>query len=377
MADPLPLLLQTKAGIEPVSPELLAAAEQLRELGLIRFDRRMYVRCAFTEDRDFSYTNRTCTERIFLSPNLDENNRDYRCPECGREVFPDRHKKRRFEELRVKVLDDGVADYVRAQLNGDASVEPVDGVPFAWRVKRGVTGVYICIADFCDHQQIMSIQWAQQNPTCYVAVNPRALERFGPVDWLYTVSLADIIRGKADLQAAVDALASATEPKHMPALATPAYSKAAHRPEAVVQPYETATHLFVLELGGKTASINGIEVLAAQAHAAHAVLRQLAKAYLEDVLAGVPLEDYCCQTPAEIADDLQRKGKKQDAIDQEQVRRTINRLQESIEQKLRQAGIATERDSVIQVSPNTAKEGYRLNPLKVAIRPLNVSRDEK
>ncbi|MCC7409988.1 MAG: hypothetical protein IT442_18120 [Phycisphaeraceae bacterium] len=377
MADPLPLLLQTKASIEPVSPEVLAAAEQLRELGLIRVDRRTFVRCAFTEDRDFPHTSRTCTERIFLSPNLDENNHDYRCPECGREVFPDRYKKRRFEELRVKILDDGVAEYVQSKLGGDASIEQVDDVPFAWRVKRGLAGVHVCIADFCDHQQIMSIQWAQQNPTCYVAVNPRALERFGPVDWLCTVPLADIIRGKVDLRATVEALASATEPKHIPALATPVYSKTAHRPEAVVEPYETSTHLFILELGGKTASINGVEVLAAQAHAAHAILRQLAKAYLEDVLAGAALDDFCCQTPDEITANLQKKGLKKDSVNQEQVRRTINRLQESIEQRLRQAGIATERDSVIQVSPNTTKEGYRLNPLKVAIRPLNAGRDEK
>ena len=57
-------------------------------------------------------------------------------------------------------------------------------------------------------------------------------------------------------------------------------------------------------------------------------------------------------------------------IDQDLVRRSINRLQENMETRLRKAGLAVERDDVIQASPNTAKEGYRLNPFKAAIRPL-------
>ena len=155
-----------------------------------------------------------------------------------------------------------------------------------------------------------------------------------------------------------------------PALATPVYSKAAHRPEEIVRPYAATVNLFVLEIGEKTASINGCDVVAAQARTIHLILRQLAKAFLEEVIAGTPPADYCCQTPSDIADVLQKLGNKKDAVDQDQVRRTINRLQESIETRLRKAGIATERDSVIQASPNAAKEGYRLNPFKVAIRPL-------
>ena len=61
---------------------------------------------------------------------------------------------------------------------------------------------------------------------------------------------------------------------------------------------------------------------------------------------------------------------KGDVVDQEQVRRTINRLQESMADRLRKAGVAAERDDIIQASPNTTKEGYRLNPFKVAIRSL-------
>lgn len=363
--------MQTKAGIEPVTDALTAAAEKLRQLGLIMYERRAYVRCAFTEDRDFPRSNRTCCGRLFLTDRLDENNKDFRCPDCGRDVYPARDRKRQFQELRVKVLDDGVGRYVSDILTEhNVAGDLMDGVPFAWRINLGVAGVYLCIADYCDHQQLTSIQWAQQNPTCYVFVNPRAIERFAAIDWICKASLADIVSGRVDLGDTIGALAASRKPRDLPALATPAYSKAAHRPEPVVVPYEAVVGLFVVEIGDRTVSINGIEVLAAQARTAHLILRQLAKAFIEDVLAGKPPDEYCCQTPGEIADVLQKLGNKSDAVDQDQVRRTINRLQERIEERLRDAGVATERDSVIQASPNTSKEGYRLNPLKVAIRPL-------
>ena len=372
MADHLSLLLQSNAGIEPVTDEIVAAAEKLRQLGLITVDRRSYVRCALTEDRDFPHSNRTCTGRLFLSDHLDENNRDYRCPDCGRDVYPARNRKRTFDELRVRVLDDAVGKYVGDALTQfDAKLKPVDGVPFAWRVDNGLAGVHVCIADFCDHPKLMSAQWAQTNPTCYVFVSPRAVARFAEIAWITKVSLADMVGQRIDLAASVQALATNQEPRELPEMATPVYSKGAHRPEPIVAPYQVSVRLFVLEIGTRTASINGVEVVAAQARAARAVLHQIARTFTDDMLAGVPLNDYRCLTPGEIANVIQNAEDLDDALDADQVRRTINRLQKNIEDRLRDAGTATESDSVIQVSPNTAKEGYRLNPQKVALRPLN------
>lgn len=303
---------------------------------------------------------------------MDENNKDYRCPDCGREVYPTRNRKRTFDELRVKVIDEAVGKYVGdalKQFNG--KLKPVDGVAFAWRIDSGVAGVHVCIADYCDHQQMMSAQWAQPNPTCYIFVNPRAVARFAEIAWISKVSLADMVGRCVDLATVVQELAVSREPRELPAMATPVYSKGAHRPESIVAPYEVTVRLFLLELGTKTASINGVEVVAAQASAARAVLHQLARAFTDDMLAGTPVSDYRCLTPSEIADTIQEAEGLNDALDADQVRRTINRLQKNIEERLRDAGTATEIDSVIQVSPNAAKEGYRLNPFKVALRPLN------
>lgn len=368
-ADDLARLLQSRAGIEPITPTLLAAAERLRGLGIMSFNTHRYVRCALTDDRDFPYSNRTCSGRLNIDNHLDENGEDYRCSECGRTVYPFRHRKKQFEELRAKVLPDGVEQFVLAALD-ECDMRPVDGVPRAWRSNDGLAGVYLCLADYCDHERLMSVQWAQEHPTCYVAVNPRAVARFVDIDWVSKVMLADLIAGRYVLAAVVRELATSDRPYPMPLLATQIYSKGAHRPQVLTGREEGTADVFIVELGAKTVRVNDVIVLAAQARKTLAILRLLAKEYIDDVIQDTPLDEYLCQTPKDLAEALQKTSKSGDVIDDDQVRRTINRFQESVAEKLRRAGIAAEREDIIQTSPNTATEGYRLNPYKVSIRPL-------
>jgi hypothetical protein len=301
---------------------------------------------------------------------LDENAKDYRCPECRRIVYPDRHNKRRFREVRVRVLEDGVRAYVEQSLAGFGDgVHAVDGIPHVWRVEGGLAGVYVCLADFCDDQRVLSVQWAQQNPTCYVAVNPRAVERFIQVDWVPRIMLAGLVAGTVNLADKVQEIGADGTHRDLPPLATPAYSKGAHRPEVVTPEEHIPLGLFVMELGEKTARINGMDMLDTRAKTSHAILHELARAFLQDLLANKVPRDFLCQTPSELADALQKAPGKKDAMDADQVRRTINRLQDACEQRLCKAGLVAEHDSIIHASPDTAKEGYRLNPFKVAIRP--------
>lgn len=380
-AHDLSRLLQSRAGLEPVSAAVVSAAQRLSDLGVISFVIQRYVRCALTEDRDFTHSNRACSGRLVLDDGLDENGGDYRCAECGRMLYPIRSRKRQFEELRVRVIRNGVESFVGERLNTfGKNVQPVAGVPGAWRVNAGVSGVHVCLADYCDHQRFMSVQWAQHNPTCYVAVNPRALERFADVEWLGKVMLSDLIAGIADLPDIVRRLGANDVLPALPLLATPAYSKGAHRPETVSAPCDRPVGLFVIELSASIVRVNDVDVLATQAHAAREILHLLAEVFTQDVLNGRLPDDFRCQTPSEMADSLKAERKKRsstgretDAIDPEQVRRTINRLQDLLEDRLRRAGIAAERDDIIQTAPNTVKEGYRLNPFKVAIRPLVAS----
>jgi hypothetical protein len=362
-------LLQHGAGIEPVTPNLKAAAEQLSRLGLISFEERQFVRCAFTRDKDFTRSNRTCTGRSTLKSVLDENAFDYRCDECGRVLYPFRDRKTQFREIRATVFPSGVTQYV-SKLLRTSDAAAVDGVPDAWRVNGGLTGLHICIADFCSDAKLMSVQWAQQNPTCYIAVNPAAVQRFIDIDWVSRVMLADLVTSKVDLRDVLRGLANSTNCRNMPPLATPTFSKGAHRPEVERPPTEGRNHLFIVELGKKTVRVNGIDVVAGQGHTAHAIVKCLAMSFSQDLFAGADADRYLCQTPSDIADEVSRDGDGGKVIGDDHIRRSINRLQENIQERLRLAGIAVERDDVIQASPDEAKEGYRLNPFSVGLRPL-------
>jgi hypothetical protein len=182
--------------------------------------------------------------------------------------------------------------------------------------------------------------------------------------------LSDVVAGKSDLAAIIRTLGANEGGRDIPALATPVYSKGAHKPELIAQSPQETGCLFVVELGRKTVRINGVEVVAAQARTAHGVMRLLVTAFVQDLLVGNAPSGFLCQSPAEITDQLKKDNCITNADHEDVIRRTINRLQENFETRLRKAGVAAERDSVIQVSPNVAKEGYRLNPLTVAIRPL-------
>jgi len=369
-ADDIARLLQSKAALEPVTTELLAAADRLRDLDVITYNRGEYVRCAFSEDEDFPYSNRTCTGRLTLKASLDENAQNYRCPECRRVVYPTRHGKRTYAEVRVRVLEDGVRAYVeRALAELGSGVRPADGIPHVWRIDGSLSNVYVCLADYCENQRVMTVEWAQQNPTCYVAVNPRALERFVPVNWISRVMLADMIGGAVSLPQYVRDLSSGNGSRAFPQLATPVYSKAGNRPEAVVAPKAPVEGMFVVEIGPRTVVINGVEVVAAQGTINHAIMRQLAQAFTRDFLSAKPAANYVCQTPAELADAIQ-KERDADIVGDDDVRRSINRIQENIEARLAKEGYAVSRQSVIESSPNSVKGGYRLNPSKVVIRPF-------
>lgn len=369
-------LLEHQARIEPVTPAIVQAAEHLLSLGLISFERRRYVRCAHTNDRDFSKSNRICTGRCTLNADLDENSRDFRCGECGRTLFPIRHQKAEFEELIPFVIDQGVEAWVETQLKhnvpGADSIQSVRGL---WRTNGGLSGRYVCLVDVCNDQKVMSLEWAQQNPTCYVAVHPRAVERFAPVGWLSIVMLTDLLSGNCDLLTIVDQLGN-DQCHPVPSLVTPVYSKGAHRSSMITNASNPHISVFAIEVGERTMRVNGIEVVAPQSHAARKVLLQLLKAFWEDLFSGVAPSEFLWQSPDDILAALPQSDTGE-VTDVDTVRRTINRLQDNIEDRLRRAGIAAEREDVIQTAPKGDADGYRINPFKVVIRPLIASNREK
>ena len=105
-------LLEDGAVLTDPDEVWVAAADELRQLGLVEVEVHAFVRCADPEDEDFALTNRYCTGRIYVTGGEDERC----CPECERSVWPEADRKRRHRELRMVVSRPGVLSLVQSQL---------------------------------------------------------------------------------------------------------------------------------------------------------------------------------------------------------------------------------------------------------------------
>lgn len=367
-------LLHDGALLGSPAPDLLAVADRLRALGVIETEDRAYVKCANHEDGDFPPRNRDCAGRVYLEERLHDSGGELGCPDCERPVFPDQYGKRRFSELRVRVLYAGVMTFLKgllAALDSDIG-EGVEGV---LQLKMGGDGVIVCVVDFCHDEKFLSRDRAAHCPTCYVAVNARDYEaRFVPDDRVHRVLLADVICGITDLTDVVQSVVRQGEPTGLRHASVPVCD---NRPVPVViksaQPM-SAGRRFVVEVGQGIVRIEGIRVIAKQAGPRLIVFQALWQQFLADLQRGLSPSAFAALPIRTLMTELEKQtGKKYP--DETTVRRTINLLQTDIEKTLKRAlGIPVDREDVVQTCDRTGQRdssfGYRINPFTVAARPF-------
>lgn len=362
-------LLQDGAVIASPSEELLAAGAALAEQGLLELQRREYVKCANHEDRDFSHTNRHCLGRIYLSSS---DSHELRCPVCERSVYPDGYSKRRFGELHTRVCKDGILSHLRTLLPTEPTIKDIcEGV---FRLDVGTDGVIVCVVDYCGDARFLSRDRAAEQPTCFIAINPRDYDaRFLDEEWIRRASLTDILCGRVDLARLVDE-SSTARPASVRRASIPVVANGPVR--VVIEPVATpsVSRRFVVEVGDGIVRIEGIKVIAEQAGPRFVVFRSLVQWFLDDLRNEVPLADFRPWSLEKLAEELHAQiGKEYE--DLMSVRRIVNNLQSDIETKIKQSlGLAIDREDIVQTcrwkGQNDGDYGYRVNPFTVAIRPF-------
>lgn len=371
--DDFARLLRDGAIIRDPSTELQQVAGQLEELGLVQSTTREFVRCADPQDRDFPPRNRHCRGRIYVEDDLDEQGHEFRCSECERAVFPFSYNKRRHTELRTKVVPDGVAAFVRVELD-KLKAEVRDIAEGVVRVELGMTGVYLCLLDYCSDERFHARDWAKTNRTCYVTVDPtHADERFLPDEWLTKVSLADVLAGTIRLDLVVEDLANAGAPSAVADASVPVYSKTV--PVVVADQDATGPRRrFVVEVGPKTVRIEGVEVVAPQAGVRFEAFRILWDRFLDDLRECQSPDDFTVIKLADIVRRLEeRMGTRID--DETSIRRAVNRLQADIEKAFKKkVGDPMDREDIVEThrwkGASGGEYGYRINPRTVCARPF-------
>lgn len=376
--DHLARLLEDGALVERPGPEIEAAAHCLESLGLIGVERAEFVRYADSADGDFAWSNRVCPGQVVLPADYEDE--DLPCPVCGRLVFPETNAKRRHRQLRVRVKLDGVVAYLRSLLADDLG-EPEEIAAGVLRVPVGTMGVYVCVVDACRDPRFLGRDWARTQPTCYVVVAPRLARRFLEEEWIRRVKLSNIVAGENDLVAVVMEVGEAGSPTvvrnaSVPVCATgvpPIVEGDRHTPQS--------DRCFVVQVTGDRVFIEGEPVMAAQADTRYVVFRLFWERFLDDLREGrVPEQYRVMDLPSIMKELADRMGRQ--LVDEMSIRRTINRLQADIMTTLRRKrGLPVGREDIIETcrwaGQGKREYGYRLNPLKVAVRPGHVCAEDR
>lgn len=367
--------LLREGGIVPSPTDrILKAVRELEKLGLIMTTSREYVRCANPQDRDFPPKNRSCGGRIYLHAGLDEAGHDYRCAECERPVFPDKFGKRRHAELQVGIRAPGVTAFVDAELKrfGLEYRSTVQGV---FKIAHPVREVYVCVIDLCADAQYVTREWARSQPTVYIGINNKAMnERFLDEAWLVRTCLGDLVCGVQSLDAMVKAVVQAGPPTHLKNVSIPVFTRGPM--PIAVEPVEKihTDRRFTVEVGEKTVRVDGEEVVAPQAGPRFQIFKALWTMFLEDIQEGRPPGQFRLMNIKAITKLLEEAGDK-DISDETSVRRTVNRLQEGIEEAVKKKiGSPIDREDIVQTYRWKGQEveeyGYRINPFTVVARPI-------
>ncbi|MBF0165621.1 MAG: hypothetical protein HQM01_14155 [Magnetococcales bacterium] len=356
---------------EAPNETVLKSAERLERLGLVAVSRQEYVVCADSEDDDFPPMHRDCTGRILLRDGLDEGGDEFRCPECERPVYPFMYNKRRHQELRSRVRPDGVLAFLREELEAIGNFRQMaDGV---FRVETDSGEVLICVVELCRDSRYLSRDHARMHPTVFVGTDSRNLtERLLPEPWLIRVSIADLVAGDEDLRDLLEEALDQRMPSALINASVPVYNKLV--PAFVHEaPVATPRRPFMVEFTPERLAIENIVVATVRADMRLQAFAILWKRFLEDLSAGHPPDDFRVTSLSDLA-NLIDDGSREDAMDELNVRRAINRLQQELMEGIRrELGLPIGREDVIQNlraddGRRRRRSGYRINPHTVLPR---------
>lgn len=364
-------LLRDGAVIDRPKADLLPAMDHLAGLGLVDAERREYVLCANTQDRDFPPRVRDCRGRIILRDGADEAGHDYCCPDCSRPVFPNRYQKRRFSQWHVSVLRTGVGSYLASRLSA-AGLNDRPRREGVWEVETAGGRATLCIVDYCGEERVLAREWAAMNPTLYLTVGPQEREWLLTEPWLKHIRLADIVSGEADLALALADAAETGRPASLGAASIPIYTKGARpirlAPVETVHPDRT----FTVAMGPSTVLVNSVTVIHKQASTALIIFGILWRRFLDNLKNGYGEDDFPPMRVDDLADAVAEKNHKE-VEDAASIQRTVNRIQANITETVKKhTGAPIGPGDIIQTIRRYDSDGedygFRINPVSVMPR---------
>ena len=372
-------LLQDGAVTVDPTPSMVEEAARLQQFGLITATTSTFVRCSDPRDADFSQSNHGCRGRIYVPAQLEETLDDFYCPDCDRQVFPDVDDKQRHQELLCRVMPSGVLAYLKSLLE-HASLKTTSVYEGVLRVDTGPWGVCVCVADYCQEQRCLLPAWASTQPTCYVLVNAKAVQRcFVDEPQANHILLADVICGGVDFVMAVRQAAETPLNGRIQQGIVPLHRKESSLIPVVPKQLIAGRRQFSVAVSDSGVWVEGLRVMGGRAGQRLVMFRLLWKSFMEDVLSEKDPAEFRTYSLQMIRTLLESSLHKQ-YPDELTVRRMINRVQASLVKRIRrELGLSIGREDIMQTCPWKRQDatdfGYRLNPacVMVATAPRKAS----
>ena len=321
--------LQDGAVLEGMPDRIVAAtAAHLTELGLIDVARVSFVRCSSPRDPDYPPPVRDCHGRIRVSGD-DERGI---CPECGRDVDLSDPEKQRYEGIEIHVQNEGVMAYIASAAEEFGT--PVHAKAGLLRFRSEPADVFLLVPELCHDEHRRRRDVAATDPTVVVTLEPSGPARVLPEPWLVRTTLAALVTRQADLKQLLHAAASQGRPTTLLNASVPIYAGGV-RPIIARPPEVPPLRRFVLQISRDQAHVEGVLIASRKARAQLVVLQILAKHFMRSLLSMSDMTPSPLPT-GKIADRLQRLTKKDE--DRESVRKSINRLQDTIADRVQARG---------------------------------------
>jgi hypothetical protein len=363
-------LLQDGRVVDDPNEDERAELRRLEQkLGLIEVSWRQYFLCVdHADDEDLVHAwKRDCDQRIEVDPVAaddaiqHEDDLRYVCRECGRVHWPTRRRRTLYDRAVVSMPDERIASFFeRCVRELDPRAQQLDELP-VYRLAIAGREVHACLLDLCTETRFATRSFATTNAVVYVTAAPRVFtDRFSGADeWLRPLPLHELaehgspaLRARLEVRAAGPVLAVAERPAR-------AYLPL-RSPEPRVHCRLVGVHDLVV--GGKTVTLDGVEVLSSRAKTQVAVVAALAKRRVEDLAACRAADESRWFHTKTLLEAL---GAATATDDAETIAKHINRARADIAAKYEeQTGIALGDSEIIESSPR----GYRLNPARVAVR---------
>ncbi len=161
--------------IDLPAPTIEATVERLAYMGLLTVERRTYVRCVNPLDDDQQYVKDTsCAGRIMLRADLDADNQDFRCPDCGRVIYP--AKKQKFQMMKLRPVQEAIRGFIRGLLE-QLGVEVREDPNGLFRLSGRAGEVQVAVADFCQQRAVFKKGYPAVESLVFVVGNERDFSR--------------------------------------------------------------------------------------------------------------------------------------------------------------------------------------------------------